>query len=177
MAADNQCTEGPPPVKPKVVDLREQFGSQYRLGHDPAYHAERGDNPRGDDLWLLVVLCEHGPIYPQGGTVLVASTHRRGSVATRLSELSCVRIVRDGADGVDVSFDLEDVDVVLAIMKPRRRRRLCEARKAALIDAGQPHQFPRSESGPPAGPRSYEVPWQQQPPPVAPGDASTGADH
>lgn len=130
---------------PKVnpVDLKVRFGGQYRIDLDPAYYAEYGEKARTLDPWYYVVLCRYGHIFPYGGDQLAASTNRRGSIAKRLADLECCRVVQDGSDGITVVFSLDDFSPVAELIQPRLRRRLSAARRAALLAAGREHQFGR----------------------------------
>jgi hypothetical protein len=125
----------------KCVNLRDYFGDCLQIGYDPAFYAEHGERARTDDPWLQVIHCQHGEIYAQGGTRLVASSYRRGAIATRLLKLPCARVERDGDDGVDISIELADFTLVAELMRPRRRRMLSVAQRQALADAGRVHQF------------------------------------
>lgn len=115
------------------IDLKDKYGHKYRVEHDESYRAERGRDP-----WLLIIPCRHGHIYPYGGDLLGAATNCRGPVANRLKALPGVQVVQDGDDGINVTFRLEQFDVVAAVLKPRRRRRLSPEHKDKLVAAGAP---------------------------------------
>jgi hypothetical protein len=46
----------------------------------------------------------------------------------------CCELYQDGSDGVTVLFDVADFDQMAAIIRPRRRRRLSEARRLACAE-------------------------------------------
>ena len=123
------------------IDLKERFGSRYRVTYEPSYAAERGERGRRHDSWLQTIPCQHGHIYPHGGELLGASTNHRGRVANRLAALPCVRIVQDGDDGVNVVFDVAEFETIAAVMKPRHRRRLSPEQVAARTERLQKYEF------------------------------------
>jgi hypothetical protein len=125
----------------QCIDLMEQFGDQYRVAYEESYGAERGDDARRHDPWLLTIECQFGHIYPQGGNLLSASTNRRGPVANRLVALPCVRVIQEGDDGFNVVFHVSDFDEVAAVMKPRRRRRLTPDQRAERVERLRKYQF------------------------------------
>ena len=118
------------------IDLQERFGDRYRVAYDESHEADRGPNARTHDPWLLTLPCRFGHIYPHGGKLLGASTDHRGPIANRLAALSCVHVVQDGDDGINVAFNVAAFDQVAAVMKPKRRRRLTPEHSAKLTTAG-----------------------------------------
>jgi len=96
------------------IDLDAIFGRRFRVCYEKSYRAERGEDGRRRDPWLLTIPCRHGHIYPHGGQDLAASTTHRGPIAGRLAALPCVRVVQDGDDGVNVVFNVADFDQVAA---------------------------------------------------------------
>ncbi len=83
-----------------MVNLKERYGHRFKVAYDESYYAERGDHGRAEDARLMVLLCDHGHMYPFGGDLLAASTDKRGAVAGRLAGLDCTTVVQDGDDGV-----------------------------------------------------------------------------
>src|SRR4051812_47664134 len=106
------------------INLREQFGRQYRIGHDPAYAAEHGGRGRTDDPWLQILLCRRGHIYPHGGDLLGVATNSRGSTATAIATLPGVIVVQDADDGINAIFPLSMFEQIAQLIKPRRKRQL-----------------------------------------------------
>jgi len=123
------------------INLNERFGDRYRLDLDPAFYEEYGRNARIRDPWYWRICCQHGHVYPHGGTRLGASSNCRGPIANSLAALSCVRVVQDGDDGINVVFDVSDFDQVAAILKPRRRRRLSPEQVAERTERLRKYQF------------------------------------
>ena len=113
----------------ECVNLKEQFGDRFKVTYEESYRAERGDNGRAEDPWLMVMLCQHGEIYPYGDDQLVASTKVAGGIARALKALPFTTLHQDGTDGVDVIFPADRFEDVAAIMKPRKRRRMTEEAK------------------------------------------------
>jgi len=114
------------------INLKDRFGSRYRVVYEESYFAEHGQTARADDPWLQVLLCQHGHIYPHGGELLAAATDKRGGIAKKLAALDCTTVVQDGSDGINATFHVRDFERVAELMKPKRRRRLTvEQRRAA----------------------------------------------
>jgi len=112
----------------KCINLKTKFGSKHRITYeDPIFKGNR-------DPWHLILLCQHGHIYPFGGNYLGASTDKSGPIARQLRDMECCTTVQVGSDGTNVSFHVDDFAQVAALMRPRRRRQgrpLTEAEKAA----------------------------------------------
>jgi hypothetical protein len=124
------------------IDLRERFGSEYRIENDPAYEAEYGRFGRTEDPWMLTIPCKFGEIFPWGGDRLAFGSNGRGSTANQVAGLPFVRVEQDGSDGFTVSFHVDHFAEVAAIVRPKRRRRLSSSHKAALA-AGSAGRFGR----------------------------------
>jgi hypothetical protein len=131
----------------ECVNLKKVFGSRFKVTWEESYFAEHGRSARADDPWLQIIPCQHGHIYPYGGDMLVASTAKPGRVARALIQLDCTKLWRDGDDGVDVLFDVDDFEPVAEQMKPRRRRRLSPERRAKLVAAGKRYQKRPEQAG------------------------------
>lgn len=122
-------------------NLNELYGDRFRVVSEQSLIAERGENARNAEPWLMIIPCTNGHIYPHGDEMLGASTNRRGSISKALAMVPCVRVVQDGDDGLNAIFSVEDFDTVAAVMKPRRRRRLSPEHRAKLIAAGAQNRF------------------------------------
>ncbi len=123
-----------------MVNLKERYGHRFKVAYDESYYAERGDHGRAEDARLMVLLCDHGHMYPFGGDLLAASTDKRGAVAGRLAGLDCTTVVQDGDDGVNATFHVHDFEEVAAVMKPRKRKRgraMTAEEKKQLADRGR----------------------------------------
>ena len=120
------------------INLKEGFGSQYKVEYEESYFAERSKRTI-EDPWLMIILCENGHICPWGGDLLAACTHKRGSVAKRLIDLDCTSMAQDGDDGINVTFHVDAFDQVAAVMKPRRKRqgRPTDEKRRELADRGR----------------------------------------
>jgi len=106
------------------INLKQRFGKPFKVVYEESYYAQYGGNARTEDPWLMILLCQHGHIYPYGGTKLAVSTDKAGAVAKRIKALPFAEVVQDGDDGANVVFDVSHFEEVARIMKPRRRRRL-----------------------------------------------------
>jgi hypothetical protein len=123
------------------IDLKERYGDKYKIGKDPAYHAEYGPNAWTHDPWMLTLECRNGHIYPHGGEYLAAATRGRGTVSTALAKLPCVDVLQDGADGINAKFHVDDFTTVAKVMKPRRKRKLTDEQRAANLARLAPFRF------------------------------------
>ena len=107
----------------QCVDLRATFTGIFRFAWDPARQAERPEWRRREAAWLTRIPCRYGFIYPHGGRRLAAySTTRR----RRLGALPAVTVVQGGpgCPEVTVTFDVEAIHVVAALLEARRPPRL-----------------------------------------------------
>ena len=123
------------------IDLQASFGTQFKVGYEESYYGECGDRARTPDPWLMILMCQHGHVYPHGGTKLAASTNRRGAVARALAKLPCCNVHQDSDDGVTVLFDVADFPQVATLLKPRRKRQLSAEQMARLVEAGRPYRL------------------------------------
>jgi hypothetical protein len=123
------------------VNLKERFGRQYRVRYEESYHAQYGPRAYTVDPWLMIIPCQHGHIYPQGGNMLASSTHKPGATAKRLKAIQGVTLHQDGADGVTVLFPVDHFDAVAEIMRPRRRRVVSESERERLRILGAKYGF------------------------------------
>ena len=124
------------------IDLRREFGHRWKIGLD---EAARG---RCSDPWNYTIECRHGEIFPWGGDLLAASTHRAGAVANRLLALKGVEVVHDGDDGATIAFPVSELKEVAKVMKPRTARHANPAQLAAL-ERGRLQRLPATDVSPP----------------------------
>ena len=66
----------------ECVDLIERFGKRFRVGFDPAY--DPAHRPKDKLDRYMVMVCERGEVYPQGGELLVAEVEGRKRTRKRL---------------------------------------------------------------------------------------------
>ena len=134
-------------MEPTCINLKREFGDRFKVAYEESYAAERGNHARAEDPWLMVILCQHGEIYPYGDDLLVASTKKAGSIARTLKALPYVSLYREGFCGSDLIFPLDQFEAVAAIMKPRKRRRLSEAARRRAADRLRKYQFTKNNLG------------------------------
>ena len=130
------------------INLQKRFGRRFKVRYAEDYFAQYGPNAQTEDPWYMEIPCENGSIAPWGGFELVACTKTAGPVANRLKAIPFTRVAQDGDDGANVVFGVEHFDVVAKLMKPRRRRRLSEAARRWLADAGAKTRFQPGTRGP-----------------------------
>ena len=94
----------------------------------------------------MIMLCQYGHICPWGGSNLAACTDRPGRIVNRLKALPFITVAQNGADGANVVFDVAHFDAVAEIMRPRRRRRLSGAQKAAAAERLRQYQPAKGQS-------------------------------
>ncbi len=116
------------------VNLKQRFGDRYRITYEESFWAERPEFRQDEEPWLQIIPCRNGHIYPWGGTKLAACTTTSGPVANRLRTLPSVEVAQDGADGVNVVFNVAHFEVVAEIMRPRRRRWVSETERQRLAE-------------------------------------------
>lgn len=133
-------------TKPTCLNLRKLFGDRFKIRHEESYLAERPEFRQEEEVWLQIIPCQHGHIYPYGGTLLAWSSDNRGAVCKRVCRLPFVSIVQDGDDGVNLTFDACHFDQVAALVKPKQKppkRVLTEAQRQAIIDRTAAYRFQR----------------------------------
>lgn len=106
--------------KPSCVNLKERFGRRFKVRHEESYLAENLKYRSTEEVWLQIIPCIGGEVYPHGGDKLAAFL-RAGPRAERLKRLPCVQVKTAGSDGVTVIFDVADFARVAEIMQPRKR--------------------------------------------------------
>lgn len=119
-------------VEMECVNLKERFGSRFKVRYEESYQAQYGARAHTVDPWLMVIPCHRGHVCPWGGDMLAASIDSRGSTAKKLVALPGVRLCQDGFDGVTVVFPLWMFDHVAELMRPRRRRVVSEEGRTRL---------------------------------------------
>lgn len=133
------------------LDLRTEFGDRFRLGWE-ADGITRSAWAVAEQCWLLEIRCRYGTMYPHGGDLLAAFTDRP-RVGARLRRLRFLVSAR-GDREVVVTFHVNDVEEVFAVLKPYRRRRLSPAQRAknaaTLARARQQRLQPLTQSDFPA---------------------------
>ena len=133
----------------RCIDLKCHFGDQYRVEYEESYIADRGDRARTEDPWLMIILCQHGHIYPHGGDLLGISTNRKGPITEKVRNLPCTSLALDSDEGINATFHLNDFDQVAKIVKPRRRRRLSPEQRQKLMESSIKTQFRSGTQSPP----------------------------
>jgi hypothetical protein len=118
---------------PDCINLKNLAGDPYKVAYEESYYTERSRHTV-EDPWLMMILCQHGHIYPQGGELLAVSTDKRGGVARRIAQLPFVTVLQDGSDGINATFPVNRFDDVAEIVKPRKRRRLSPEQRAACTE-------------------------------------------
>lgn len=130
---------------PECINLAKRFGDRYRIRREESYRADHGDGARANDLWMNIIPCRYGHIFPHGGNLLAASVDGHPNVAGVLRRMKCCRVHQDGDFGeLTVLFDVADFAKVARIMRPRRRRQpsaleLERLRAMGFRKGSQPH--------------------------------------
>ncbi len=125
----------------ECINLKARFGARWKVKYEESYAAERGERAYSADPWLMIVACQYGEIYPHGGEMLGVSTKRRGPITKRIAELPFIKITQDGDDGINAIFHVKNIEEVVAIVKPRRRRQYTPEQKQALAERGAAFRF------------------------------------
>jgi len=129
----------------ECVNLRERFGRRFKVVYEEAHRAEYGPNARTEDPWLMILLCEHGHVFPHGDDQLAAFTDGP-VIAKKLARLVCCEVWQEGDQELTVLFDVADFDAVAQILKPRRRRRLTPAQRQAASERLKQFRFSASHA-------------------------------
>ena len=124
----------------ECVNLKERFGKRFKVGHDEAYFAERGERGFADDPQLQIIPGRRGHVFPGPGDLLAAFC-RRGPTANRLKALPFVQVYTEGSDGVTVLFSADHLDQVAELLLLKRRRQITEGERQRLVELGRQHRF------------------------------------
>jgi hypothetical protein len=155
------------------IDLAAQYGTRFRI----AYESQAGEWPPADRVWLARIRCHGGHVGIQGGELLHAYTDRR-ALGRRLRALPGI-IRAQGDAEVRVVFPVAMLDVVLAILRPYRRRQVSAAERARLAALSAVHGFGRGRGAITQG--DFPAPGSSPADPdtlraaAGPGDADGGA--
>jgi hypothetical protein len=120
------------------INLQERFGKRYRVG----WKATKGQWAREDWPWLMEIRCRYGIVYPVGGEILAVVTDRP-RLGAKLRALPCVLSSRGDVETV-ITFHVDDIEAVLAVLKPYRRRQLSEAQKQQQAERLAAFRFGKS---------------------------------
>ena len=129
-------------TKPACVNLEEQFGKRYRIGWG-ADGATKSQTPREEWPWLMELQCRYGRIYPGGGEILQAYSDRP-RIGAKLRALSCATSARGDMETV-ITFHIDSIKQVLAVLKPFRRRQVSGAERARLQNMGIRNRFKKDK--------------------------------
>ena len=122
----------------KPVDLT-QYADRYQLGWDEA--ATISGQSQEDRVWLRLIPCKLGMIFPWSDTELAA--HLVGvRKSHQVERLPFVTVAQGGGGEIIVLFAPDNFEEMATFMGARRRRRLSEEHRAKLLRAGAAHQFP-----------------------------------
>ena len=121
-------------------NLKELFGDRYKVSYEPSYFAEHGQRGRAEAPWLQVIECVGGKghFFPWSETELAVSVDKPGAVR-KVRKLACCKCVQDGDpdDGSTFAFLLADFPKLIAIMRPKIRRKPTEAQLQTLAENRQ----------------------------------------
>lgn len=133
---------------PTCVNLKERFGSKWRIGYDPVYRP--GEKP---DPWMMLIVCRYGEIGPHGDNQLRWDCDGYGKVRAKMKRLACTEVwsevYTEGDDDICVLFDVANIDQVARVVKPRSRRVLTDEERQRLAEMG----FQGHRKGPQGGHR------------------------
>jgi hypothetical protein len=113
-------------------DLKQLYGDQYRLAHDPV---ARTRSERADP-WLVTIPCRFGTIYPHGRGHLAVELDYHPGKARQVAQIKGVQLSQDGDHEQTYVFPVELFDQVAAVVRPYRRRRVSPVSQANLVPGG-----------------------------------------
>jgi hypothetical protein len=121
------------------VNLKEQFGSRYRIAYDPAAVLERGgkSNP-----WYYVIPCKFGEIHPFGGEMLAfhcRGSKMRGIIKREFPDFE-IESWTDDEEAIFI-FPADRLPELAKIIKPRRRRQVSGSERQRLSEMGSKSRF------------------------------------
>lgn len=100
------------------IDLRSLADARgWWLGTDPA--SKFGAYTKRVDPWLVTVKCKYGHLYPHSDTLIGVSVDAK-QIVTRLKSMGFVP-VQDGDDGANFAISMAELDIVVAIIRPKRK--------------------------------------------------------
>ncbi len=103
--------------KPRCIDLKAEFGDRFRIQYEETLPAGFVRDP-----WYAQIKCRCG-----GDELGAAVDSGRVQAAGTIRRLGCVRVTQNGDGGeVNAVFHRKDLDQVLAVMHPYRRKRVSE---------------------------------------------------
>ncbi len=117
-------------ISPQVISKQTFAGPVGRARRD----LSNSESRVGACRWVCLPECRYGLIYPQGGEILQAFTDR-SRIAAKLQALACVLSVRGSAETV-VTFHVDHIQEVFAVLKPCRRRQVSEGERVRLREMG-----------------------------------------
>jgi hypothetical protein len=117
----------------ECIDLRHLFGADYKISWDEAYDA-KGKHRDSLDPWYALIPCRFGVIYPHGGNRLAVEVDRHPKATKLLLALPGLTPTQSGDDEMTFVFEVGLFAQVAAVVQPRRRRRLSEARRHACAE-------------------------------------------
>lgn len=135
----------------QCVDVRAVFAGRFRFAYDEAYQAERSDLRAVESAWLTIIPCRHGRIFPWGGRRLGA--YCTAGKRRTLEMIPGVTVVQGGRGCPDatVTFDVDLLDQVAAVLGARRPRRLSDEQRARFVADGARYRFRPQRTGDGAG--------------------------
>ena len=82
----------------ECINLQDRFGDRFKVEYEESYYAQYGRRARIVAPRLMIILCQHGHIYPHGGEMLGVATNQRGPVTGKIEALECTTRSGSGAD-------------------------------------------------------------------------------
>jgi len=120
------------------IDLKSIAAGRFRIALDEAALAEPGGKK---DPWYQVIPCRNGQIYPYSDKLL--AVHVNGYAARRrLADIAGLSQHNWSDDGEAIFiFPLDLFEKVAEIVKPRRKRKLSESHRKALLESSRDNRF------------------------------------
>lgn len=122
-------------MTPTCVNLKDTFGSQFRIIYDPV----SGPKP-SKDPWMMMIPCKYGEIYPHGGTRLTFEC-RSGKIIGQLRRHPKFTIKQDGDGEASFLFEADDLPLLEDELQPKKRRVVSEAQRERLAEMGARTRF------------------------------------
>jgi len=126
----------------QCMDVRATFGRRFRYTRDDSSAAERSAFRTVETPCLSIIPCRFGKIFRWGGRVLAAYCPAGPAKRRALADLDGATVVQGVAVGcpeVVVTFDVNRIDQVAAVLHARRPR-------APLSEVARPHSYRRARA-------------------------------
>lgn len=120
------------------LNLKNLFGDRYKIELDEATHC-RGESKK--DPWYFQIPCKFGHIYPHSSNQLGYYCNGPRLMKRLQREHPEIEISQEGDFEAIFLFSPPQFDMIATYAHPKRKRRVTEAAKRQLVEAGYATRF------------------------------------